>query len=166
MASLNKVILIGNLGRDPEVRYTSGGQAVANFTIATNEAWTNKQGQREERTEWHRIVAWGALGERAGEYLRKGKQVYVEGKLQTRKWTDREGQERYTTEINAQQFFLLGAPDRGEGVGAPDEGRAEPAEGRAPARGRGQPAAAREPGAGPEGDEAPAAGADDDDIPF
>lgn len=171
MASLNKVILIGNLGRDPEVRYTSTGQAVANFTVATNEAWTNKQGQREERTEWHRIVAWGALGERAGEYLRKGKQVYIEGRLQTRKWTDREGQERYTTEINAQQLFLLGAPDRGEGAGAPDYDRVEPAEGRGPARSRGRPAAAREPGAGPEGDEGPGPGTGtgtgtDDDIPF
>ncbi|HEX7124688.1 MAG TPA: single-stranded DNA-binding protein [Thermodesulfobacteriota bacterium] len=158
MASLNKVILIGNLGRDPEVRYTSGGQAVANFTIATNEAWTNKQGQREERTEWHRIVAWGALGERAGEYLRKGKQVYVEGRLQTRKWTDREGQERYTTEINAQQLFLLGSPGRGEGD-APDYERAD-AEGSRGGRGRGRPAPAHPQ---PDADEMPAG---DDDIPF
>ncbi|HWP34026.1 MAG TPA: single-stranded DNA-binding protein [Thermodesulfobacteriota bacterium] len=164
MASLNKVILIGNLGRDPEVRYTSGGQAVANFTVATNESWTNKQGQREERTEWHRVVAWGALGERAGEYLRKGKQVYVEGRLQTRKWTDRDGNERYTTEINAQQFFLLGTPER-EGA---DAERAEPAEWRAERQsgGRGRPAPARErtPAAdAPGGEELVAT---DDDIPF
>ncbi|HEY8370951.1 MAG TPA: single-stranded DNA-binding protein [Thermodesulfobacteriota bacterium] len=158
MASLNKVILIGNLGRDPEVRYTSGGQAVANFTVATNEAWTNKQGQREERTEWHRVVAWGALGERAGEYLRKGKQVYVEGRLQTRKWTDREGQERYTTEINAQQLFLLGSPGRGEGD-APDYERAD-VEGSRGGRGRGRPAPAHPQ---PDVDEMPAG---DDDIPF
>ncbi len=167
MASLNKVILIGNLGRDPEVRYTSGGQAVANFTIATNEAWTNKQGQREERTEWHRIVAWGALGERAGEYLRKGKQVYVEGRLQTRKWTDRDGNERYTTEINAQQLLLLGSPDR---EGTTDSDRAEPGEGRPerPAGGRGRPAPARNRdlhGGEPGGDESLAANPDDD-IPF
>jgi single-strand DNA-binding protein len=166
MASLNKVILIGNLGRDPEVRYTSGGQAVANFTLATNEAWTNKQGQREERTEWHRIVAWGALGERAGEYLKKGKQVYIEGRLQTRKWTDREGQERTTTEVVAQQLFLLGAPDRGEAASAPDYDRAE-ADGR-PDRGgmrRGRPAQARDTeAAAPDGDEAMPTG--DEDIPF
>jgi single-strand DNA-binding protein len=165
MASLNKVILIGNLGRDPEVRYTSGGQAVANFTIATNEAWTNKQGQREERTEWHRIVAWGALGERAGEYLKKGKQVYIEGRLQTRKWTDREGQERYTTEVNAQQLFLLGSPGRGEGD-APDYERAD-AEGSRPDRGgmgrtRGRPAPTPTQ-AQSDTDEMPAG---DDDIPF
>jgi single-strand DNA-binding protein len=168
MASLNKVILIGNLGRDPEVRYTAGGQAVANFTIATNEAWTNKQGQREERTEWHRIVAWGALGERAGEYLKKGKQVYIEGRLQTRKWTDREGQERYTTEINAQQLFLLGAPDRGEGAGAPDYDRMEPGEARGGGfrRGGGRPAPARDTGQqGPDGDDMQMP-AGDDDIPF
>ncbi len=167
MASLNKVILIGNLGRDPEVRYTSNGQAVANFTIATNEAWTNKQGQREERTEWHRIVAWGALGERAGEYLRKGKQVYVEGRLQTRKWTDRDGNERYTTEINAQQLLLLGSPDR---EGAADFDRAEPGEGRPEraAGGRGRPAPVRDrdlQGSGPAGDESLVANPDDD-IPF
>ncbi len=167
MASLNKVILIGNLGRDPEVRYTSGGQAVANFTIATNEAWTNKQGQREERTEWHRIVAWGALGERAGEYLKKGKQVYIEGRLQTRKWTDRDGQDRYTTEINAQQLFLLGAPSRSEGSDVPEEGRAEAGEGRVEragggtSRGRSRPAPAQAPTDGDDG-----MPSNDDDIPF
>lgn len=162
MASLNKVILIGNLGRDPEVRYTSGGQAVANFTIATNEAWTNKQGQREERTEWHRIVAWGALGERAGEYLKKGKQVYIEGRLQTRKWTDREGQERYTTEVNAQQLFLLGSPARGEGD-APEYERAEAGEGRGgTGHGRARPAQASTPSEADDG----SMPSGDDDIPF
>ncbi len=115
MASINKVILIGNLGKDPDVRYTPGGAAVANFTIATNENWTNKEGSREERTEWHRIVAWGKIAELCGEYLSKGRTVYVEGRLQTRKWQDKDGQEKYTTEIVAQTVQFLGG--RGEGTG-------------------------------------------------
>jgi single-strand DNA-binding protein len=108
VASINKVILIGNLGGDPEVRYTPSGKPVANFTIATTENWTNKDGGKEERTEWHRIVAWGRLGEICGEYLHKGKQVYIEGKLQTRSWEDRDGNKRYTTEILAQTMQMLG----------------------------------------------------------
>ena len=88
MAGLNKVMLIGNLGKDPEVRYTPSGQAVANFNIATNESWTDKAGQKQERTEWHRIVVWGKAAELCGEYLSKGRQVYIEGKLQTREWTN------------------------------------------------------------------------------
>jgi single-strand DNA-binding protein len=115
MASLNKVILIGNLGRDPELRYTASGQPVATFTLATNEAWTNKSGEREERTEWHRIVAWGKLAERCSEYLAKGRQVYVEGRLQTREWEDKEGGKRRTTEINAQQLLMLGRREGGPG---------------------------------------------------
>lgn len=115
MASVNKVILIGNLGADPEVRYTPGGQAVANFRIATSESWTDKQGQKQERTEWHKIVAWGKLAELAGQYLSKGRQVYIEGKLQTRQWDDRDGNKRYTTEIQANQVTFLGG--RGEGGG-------------------------------------------------
>ncbi len=111
MASVNKVILIGNLGRDPEVRYTQNGTAVANFTMATSDRWTDQSGERRERTEWHRIVVWGKQAEIAGEYLRKGRQVYVEGSLQTREWTDREGNKRYTTEVNAQRFQMLGRPD-------------------------------------------------------
>jgi single-strand DNA-binding protein len=113
---VNKVILIGNLGRDPEVRFTPGGQAVANFTIATNESWTDKQGQKQERTEWHRIVVWGKLAELCGEYLSKGRQCFVEGRLQTREWTDKEGKKNYTTEVVAQNVQFLGA--RGEGAGA------------------------------------------------
>ena len=113
MASINKVILIGNLGRDPEVRYTTNGKAVANFTMATTEKWKDAQGERQEKTEWHRIVVWGKQAEIAGEYLRKGRSVYVEGSLQTREWTDRDGNKRYTTEINAQRFQMLGSP-RGE----------------------------------------------------
>ena len=106
---LNKVILIGNLGRDPEVRYTPGGLAVANFSMATSETWTNKEGEKETRTEWHRIVAWGKLGEICGEYLSKGKQVYIEGRIQTREWEDKEGNKRYTTEITASQMLMLGS---------------------------------------------------------
>lgn len=106
---LNKVILIGNLGRDPEVRYTPGGLAVANFSMATSESWTNKEGEKETRTEWHRIVAWGKLGEICGEYLSKGKQIYIEGRIQTREWEDKEGNKRYTTEITASQMLMLGS---------------------------------------------------------
>jgi len=117
MASVNKVILVGNLGADPEVRFTPSGQAVANFRMATTDSWTDKaSGQRQERTEWHRIVVWGKLGELCGEYLRKGRQCYVEGRLQTREWQDRDGQKRWTTEVVANQVVFLGG--RGEGGGS------------------------------------------------
>jgi single-strand DNA-binding protein len=115
MASVNKVILIGNLGRDPEVRYTQSGTAVANFTLATNEVWTDKGGERQERTEWHRIVVWGKQAEIVREHLSKGKQVFVEGSLQTRQWDDREGHKRQTTEIKASRVVMLGRPEPGEG---------------------------------------------------
>jgi single-strand DNA-binding protein len=108
MAGVNKVILVGNLGRDPEVRYTASGTPVANFTMATTERWNDQAGERQERTEWHRIVVWGKQAEIAGEYLRKGRQVYVEGSLQTREWTDRDDNKRQTTEIRAQRFQMLG----------------------------------------------------------
>ena len=121
MASINKVILIGNLGADPEVRYTPSGRAVANFRIATTENWTNKEGGKEERTEWHRIVAWGRLGEICGEYLHKGKQVYIEGKLQTRSWEDRDGNKRFTTEIVAQTMQMLGPAGREGRASTSDE---------------------------------------------
>jgi single-strand DNA-binding protein len=112
MASVNKVLLIGNLGRDPEVRYTTGGNPVANFTMATTDRWNDPAtGEKKERTEWHRIVVWGKQAEIAGEYLRKGRQVYVEGSLQTREWTDREGNKKYTTEVRAQRFQMLGRRD-------------------------------------------------------
>lgn len=111
MASVNKVILVGNLGRDPEVRYTPGGTPVANFTLATNERWTDPAGEKKERTEWHRIVVWGKQAEIAGEYLRKGRQVYVEGSIQTREWTDRDGNKRTTMEIRAHRIQLLGRPE-------------------------------------------------------
>jgi single-strand DNA-binding protein len=109
MASVNKVILIGNLGRDPEVRYTPSGTAVANFSIATTENWTNKEGEQQSRTEWHRIEAWGRLGEICGEYLSKGRQVYIEGSLQTDEWEDQEGNKRQTTKIKAWKMQMLGS---------------------------------------------------------
>ncbi len=96
---INKVIIVGNLGQDPEVRYMPNGNAVANITVATSESWKDQQGQQQERTEWHRVVMYGKLAEIAGEYLRKGSQVYLEGKLQTRKWKDQSGQDKYTTEV-------------------------------------------------------------------
>src|SRR4051812_12237331 len=119
MASgVNKVFLIGRLGTDPEVRYTSNGGAVANFNLATNESWTDKSGQKQERTEWHRIVVWGKLAEVCGQYLSKGRETFVEGKLQTREWTDKEGGKRYTTEIVAQSVQFLGGPRDRAGAGA------------------------------------------------
>jgi len=109
MAGVNKVILVGRLGADPEVRYTNTGTAVANFNMATSSSYTDKSGEKIEKTEWHRIVAFGKLGEICGEYLAKGKQVYVEGRLQTRDWEDREGNKRKTTEIVAGVMQMLGA---------------------------------------------------------
>lgn len=109
MASgVNKVLLIGRLGGDPEVRYTTNGGAVANFNLATNENWTDKNGQKQERTEWHRVVVWGKMAELCGQYLSKGRQAYVEGRLQTREWNDKDGNKRYTTEIVAQNIQFLG----------------------------------------------------------
>ena len=107
MASLNKVLLIGNLGKDPEVRYTASGTAVASFSLATSEKFKNKGGEWEERTEWHNVTLWGRLAEIAGEYLAKGKTVYIEGRLQTRKWQDKDGKDRYTTEIVGEKMQML-----------------------------------------------------------
>ena len=133
MASVNKVILVGNLGRDPELRYTQGGQAVANFTLATNEKWSDKQGNPQERTEWHRIVVWGKQGENCAQYLQKGRSVYVEGRLQTREWEDREGNKRTTTEINAQTVQFLGG--RGPGGTGSGGGGSAPTGGPGPSEG-------------------------------
>ena len=131
MAGVNKVILIGNLGRDPELRYTQSGQAVVNFTLATSENWNDRSsGERIERTEWHRIVVWGRSGEMCAKYLSKGRTVYVEGRLQTREWEDREGQKRRTTEINAQTVQFLGG-GRGSG-GAREAGAGEAGPGSTP----------------------------------
>jgi len=152
MASVNKVILIGNLGRDPEVRYMPEGGAVTNISIATTDTWKDKSGEKQERTEWHRVAFFGRLAEIAGEYLKKGSQVYVEGALRTRKWQDKEGQERYTTEIVASEMRMLG---RREGGGAEPMVR-EPAT--ATASPGGKPAPKKGGGGGFE--------KMDDDIPF
>lgn len=150
---INKVILIGNCGADPEVRYSASGSAIANVTIATSETWKDKQtGQPQERTEWHRVVFFNRLGEIAGEYLKKGSKVYIEGSLRTRKWQDKSGQDRYTTEIVANEMQML------DSRGSSQSGAYEPAQGGAPAQSapQQQPASA-----------APAGFDDfDDDIPF
>ncbi len=111
--SINKVILVGRLGQDPELKYTPSGMAVCNFSIATSENWTDKSGQKQERTEWHRIVVWGKLAEISGKYLAKGRQAYVEGQLQTRSWEAQDGQKRYTTEIVAKNVQFLGGASTG-----------------------------------------------------
>jgi len=142
---VNKVILVGNLGRDPEVRSLPSGQPVANFTLATSRRWKDRDGNRQEHTEWHNVVCFGRQAEVAGQYLTKGKQVFVEGRLQTRSWEDRQsGEKRYRTEVICDNFQMLGS--RGGAPAEPDSHAAEPAE--APAYGGGSPAA------------------DDDDIPF
>jgi single-strand DNA-binding protein len=148
MASVNKVILVGNLGRDPETRYNPEGAAITNVSVATTDTWKDKStGEKQERTEWHRVVFFSRLAEIAGEYLKKGSQVYIEGSLRTRKWTDKEGQERYTTEIVADRMQMLGSRS-GQGEAASREPPAERA---------GKPAAKK-----------PAGALDDldDDIPF
>ena len=117
MAGVNKAILVGNLGRDPELRHTPNGQAVVNFTLATSESWTDKSGERQERTEWHRIVVWGRQAEMCNQYLSKGRTVYVEGRIQTREWEDKDGNKRYTTEINAQTVQFIGPRQDGGGGG-------------------------------------------------
>jgi len=119
MASVNKVILIGNLGRDPEVRYLPSGDAVANLNIATTEKYKDKGGEQQEQTEWHRVAFFGRQAEICGEYLRKGSQVYVEGRLQTRKWTDKDGNERYSTEIRGDRMQMLGGRVAGGGAEPP-----------------------------------------------
>lgn len=118
MASLNKVLLIGNLGKDPETRYMPDGSAVCNFSIATAESWKDKEGNKQEKTEWHNIVVYRKLAEICGQYLKKGSQVYLEGRLQTRKWQDKtSGQDRYTTEIVCDEMKMLGSKQQGEGGG-------------------------------------------------
>jgi single-strand DNA-binding protein len=147
MASLNKVMLIGNLGKDPEVRYTTSGTAVASFSLATSERFKSKSGEWEERTEWHNVTLWGRQAEIAGEYLSKGKTVYIEGRLQTRKWQDKDGRDRYTTEVVCEKMQMLSG--KGEGGGRQGGGR--------PTGGGGEPY--------PSYDE-PAGFNPDDDIPF
>jgi single-strand DNA-binding protein len=147
MAGVNKVIIVGNVGRDPEVRFTKAGTAVATFSVATSERFKDRDGQPQERTEWHRVVAWAQLADICGKYLRKGKQVYIEGRLQTRDWEDKDGHKRYTTEVVANQMQMLGRRED-DGGGYSDD-----------SYGRGG-AAGGEPMA-----QAPAGGGDDE-IPF
>ena len=122
MGSVNKVILVGNLGRDAELRYTPGGAAVATLNMATTEVWNDKSGQRQEKTEWHRVVLWGKTAESLSEYLTKGKQIDVEGKLQTRQWDDKDGNKRYTTEIKGDRVVLLGGGGGGSRGASADRG--------------------------------------------
>lgn len=121
--SLNKVMLIGHLGSDPELRYTQGGQPVANFNLATNDRWTDKGGQTQERTEWHKVVVWGKMAETCEKYLKKGRQAYIEGRLQTRDWEDKDGNKRYTTEVVATTVQFLGGGGEGGGGGGGGGGR-------------------------------------------
>jgi single-strand DNA-binding protein len=161
MASVNKVILIGNLGRDPEVRYAPSGAAICNVTIATSRVSKDKtSGERQEQTEWHRVVFFDRLAEIAGEYLKKGKSVYVEGRLQTRKWTDKEGVERYSTEIIGNEMTMLGGREGGGGGGGDDEMGAPRS---APARSAPPP---RAPATKPAAKSATGFDDMDDDIPF
>ena len=141
--SVNRVMLIGNLGKDPELRFTPSGRAVARFPVATSEQWTTPEGQRQERTEWHNVVVWGKQAESCGQYLSKGRQVFIEGSIRSRQYDDKEGQKRYITEVIAQRVQFLGGGGRGDGAGA----------------GRGA-------GGGGGDDMAPAPMPEDDDIPF
>jgi single-strand DNA-binding protein len=169
---INKVILVGNLGADPEVRYTAGGTAIASLSVATSEQWTDKQsGQKQERTEWHRVKLFGRLAEIAGEYLKKGRQVYVEGSLRTDKYTDKQGVERYSTDIIANELQMLGGMGGGEGGGAGGGGYRERSQGGG--GGGGQRQQSRDDyGSAPQRQSAPPPEMgggnqfDDDDIPF
>lgn len=150
MASVNKVIILGNLGRDPEVRFSADGAAVCNIAIATSSSWKDKNsGEKREETEWHKVVFYGRLAEIAGEYLKKGKPVYVEGRLKTRKWQNKEGVDQYTTEVIADSMQLLGGREEGSQAPAPQQRQAPAA----------QPQAQRQPAAN-------LADMDDDSIPF
>jgi single-strand DNA-binding protein len=158
MASVNKVILIGNLGRDPETRYMPNGEAVTNITIATTETWKDKaSGEKQEKTEWHRVTFYRRLAEIAGEYLKKGSQVYIEGRLETRKWQDKEGKDRYTTEIIANEMKMLGSR-AGQGDASGRERSAEARESSPAGEGKSAASAKNKP-AGQFSDM-------DDDIPF
>ena len=163
MASVNKVILIGNLGKDPEIRYAPSGSAICNITIATSRVSKDKtSGEKQEQTEWHRVVMFDRLAEIAGEYLKKGKSVYIEGRLQTRKWTDKEGAERYSTEIVANEMTMLGGREGGSGGGG---GSSDADMGAAPAP-RSAPPARSAPAAKPAGKSGTGFDDMDDDIPF
>jgi single-strand DNA-binding protein len=152
MGSVNKVILVGNLGRDAELRYTPGGAAVATLNMATTENWTDKSGQKQEKTEWHRVVFWGKVAESLTEYLTKGKQIYIEGRLETRQWNDKDGNKRYTTEIKGDKIVLLGGGGGRSGGGGMSRGGGEES------MGGGQPSHG--------GADIPDTPLTDDDIPF
>jgi single-strand DNA-binding protein len=157
--SLNKVMLLGNLGRDPEVRYTASGRAVATFTLATSMRWKDQEGADQEKTEWHRIVAWGRLGEICGEYLNKGKSVFIEGRIQSREWEDKDGNRRTTVEIVATDMIMLSSSQAGGSGKGPDEGHPHPRNPQPPGKkGGGQTKTYDE---GPYGPLPP-----DDEIPF
>ena len=165
MASVNKVILVGNLGKDPEVRYMPSGDAITNITMATTDSWKDKNGEKQEKTEWHKVAFFGKLAEIAGEYLKKGSQVYVEGRLQTRKWQDKEGQDRYTTEIVADRMQMLGSRSGGGNYEVQD--KAPAGEGRESS----SSSAPSSSGSGPSSGKPPAKKGGDfvdfeDDIPF
>ena len=145
MGSVNKVILVGNLGRDAELRYTPGGAAVATLNLATTEVWNDRSNQRQEKTEWHRVILWGKQAESLQEYLTKGKQIYIEGRLQTRQWDDKDGNKRYTTEIKADRVTLLGGGGGGSRGASMDRGSSQMSSG---------------------GDEPPMDPITEDDIPF
>ncbi len=164
---LNKVMLIGNLGADPETRFTQDGTCVCNVRLATTEKFKNRNGEQQERTEWHRVVMWGRLGEIANQYLSKGSRIYVEGKIETRKWQDRDGNDRYTTEIRANEMKMLGgggaSAGRGDFGAQSAQPAAQPQGGSFPTQGGGGAAPASDPFANtPDFPNAPV----DDDIPF
>lgn len=156
--SLNKVLLLGNLGKDPELRYTASGKAVATFTIATSQRWRDQDGNDQERTEWHRVVAWGRLGEVCGEYLSKGKQVFVEGRIQSREWEDEHGNKRTTVEIIASDMIMLGGAGSQQSRNAEDYERSD----RRPSGGRGPAPRSRRPDDRPDYPPPPP----EDEIPF
>jgi single-strand DNA-binding protein len=153
MGSVNKVILVGNLGRDAELKYTPGGAAVSSFSIATTETWNDKAGQKQEKTEWHKIVLWGKTAESLNDYLTKGKQIYIEGRLQTRQWDDKDGNKRYTTEIRADRIVLIGSAGGQNRTAHDDASDAGRSDGGARSRGRVE-------------ESSQAAGGDEDEIPF
>jgi single-strand DNA-binding protein len=160
---LNKAILIGNLGTDPEVRYTQGNQAVAKFRLATTETYLDRSKTQQSRTEWHNVVAWGRTAETVSRFLRKGRQVYVEGRIQTRQWEDREGNKRYTTEVVAQRVLFLGGRGDGDGAGARPGGKQPADDGFGDVM---DPFSSDFEGSGGEGEKSEGGGGDDDDMPF
>lgn len=166
MASLNKVQLIGNLGNDPDVKYTQSGACVTTISIATTEKWKDKDGNPQEKTEWHRVVFWNKLGEIAGEYLRKGSQVYVEGKLTTEKWTDQQGVERYTTKINASEMKMLGGRRDGDNDNGQRQGGQQQRAPRQEYGGGGSGYGQQRPQQQPQQSAPPMDDFADDDIPF